>query len=89
MRAEFEQMIEHTKQAVPGLQFIRVTLEYDPEWPENEPQVVLWAKRDIQSVNPTGAAVNMDLSRWMAETLTTEVFVQFVMIAVYGDVDGR
>jgi hypothetical protein len=87
MRAEPEQMIEHAKQAVPGLQLIRVILENDPEWPENEPQLVIWAKRDIQSVDPSGAAVNMDLCRWMAETLTTEVSLQFVILAVYGDVD--
>ena len=88
MQAEFDQMIEHAKQAVPGLEFIRVTLEYDPECPENEPRVVIWAKRDREAIEPSAAAVNMDLSRWRAETLSPDVCWQIVMIVVYGDFHG-
>jgi hypothetical protein len=45
MQREFEQMIEHAKQALPHLRAIRVTLEYNPECPHEDPGVVIWAHR--------------------------------------------
>jgi hypothetical protein len=83
MRAEFEQMIEHAKQAVSGLQFIRVTLEYDPEWPENEPRVVLWARRDDAAVEPSTAAVNWELAGWRGELFPPHVCWHIGMLACH------
>ncbi len=88
MQAEFELMIEHAKQAVPGLRFIRVTLEYDPEWPENEPRVVIWARRDDLSVEPSTAVLNKELANWRGHRFPPQVCWHIVMMACYGVADG-
>jgi hypothetical protein len=88
MRAEYEQMLEHVKQAVPGLQFIRVTLEYDPVRPEDDPQVIIWARRDDATVEPSTAAVNWELAGWMGNDFPPEVCIQFTVMACHGVADG-
>ena len=46
MQRELEQMVQHALQTAPGLHEIRVTLEFDPEFPDAIPQLVIWAHRD-------------------------------------------
>jgi hypothetical protein len=46
IQPEFEQILDHAREAVPHLRQLRVTLEYDPERPLSDPGVVIWAHRE-------------------------------------------
>jgi hypothetical protein len=46
MQREFEQMLEHARQTIPRLRQLRVMLEHDPVRPQDDPQIVIWARRD-------------------------------------------
>lgn len=88
MQAEFDQMIEHAKQAVPGLSYIRATLEYNPECPADDPKVVIWARREDSCVDPPTATVNWELAGWRGERFPPQVRWHIVMMACYGVADG-
>ena len=45
MQREFETMVEHTKQTVPGLRAIEVILDDDPEGTVG-PGIIIWGQRD-------------------------------------------
>jgi hypothetical protein len=87
IKEAFEQMLEHARQTVPQLKYLRVTLEYDPGCPMRDPQIVIWAKRDYippeDSLDPTG----FDFRAWQAEHFPPQVFVHVLLMSVYGDVD--
>src|SRR5437764_1205163 len=89
MQREFEHMIEHAKQTAPGLRSIRVTLEYDPECPTNDPGIVIWVHRE--DLLPPGQTdlVDWEWGGWQARTFPCEVCAHFVMISVLGGTDGR
>jgi hypothetical protein len=87
MQPQFEQMLEHARHTVPHLQLLRVTLEYDPGCPTNDPQVVIWAKRDFVPPTDTLDITDMDFGRWQAQVFPPGVFTHFLLLSVYGDVD--
>jgi hypothetical protein len=84
MQREFEQMLEHTRQTVPGLRSIRVTLEFNPET-DDAPGVVIWSNMDDRGLayDPTEST----WGRWKIETFPPEVCIRFVMLTVIGAVD--
>ena len=88
LRREFEQMIEHAKRTAPGLRAIRVTLEYDPVCPSNEPQVVIQVHRhDLSSEEAWTDQTDWDWGGWQVTTFPPEVCQHFVMSSVYGGPD--
>jgi hypothetical protein len=88
MQREFEQMIEHAKQALPGLRAIRVTLEYDPECPTNPPGVVIWAHRDDSLWKGKLDPAEEDYTSWKISTFPPEVLWHITVMPVYGGPDG-
>jgi hypothetical protein len=88
MQGELEQMIEHAKRTAPGLRAIRVTLEYDPACPHNDPGVVIWVHRDEPADKSTFDRTGWDWSRWRGVTFPPEVCWHISMISVYGGPDG-
>jgi hypothetical protein len=89
MQPELEQMIEHVKRTAPGLRAIRVTLEYDPACPSNEPQVVIWAHLDeLSREEALKDRTGWDWGGWQGETFPPQVFQHFLMTWVYGGPDG-
>jgi hypothetical protein len=87
MQAEFDQMVAHAWQTLPGLSRIHVTLE-PPYDTGDEPGVVLWAYLTIpwqQSVR-----VAEEYIRWEVTTFPPDVCRHFSLLTVPGDSsDGR
>lgn len=87
LQAEFERMVEHTRQTAPGLRSISVTLGFDP-CPEVDPGIVLWAHRDHPG--PGYDPTNWNWGAWEVATFPPEVSVHFTMISTVADAnDGR
>ena len=88
MQREFEQMIEHAKQALPHLRAIRVTLEYNPECPHEDPGVVIWAHRSDSPAPGTLDQTVSDYSEWKIRTFPPEVCFNTTVLPVHGGTDG-
>lgn len=84
LHEEFEQMLEHTRQAVPGLRSIQVKLEYNPET-EDQPAVVIWSSMEDRGLDYDPTAEQW--SRWEIETFPPEVCIHFVMVPILGATD--
>jgi hypothetical protein len=67
MQREFQAMLQHTRQAVPGLRAVRVTLEYDPACPATDPGVVIRAHRE-EPGDPSQDRADCDWSEWKLAT---------------------
>jgi hypothetical protein len=87
LQREFGQMIEHAKQTAPGLRAIRVTLEYDPACPHNDPGVVIWVHRDEPADKHALGRTDQDWGEWEVATFSPQVLLNIVMISVYGGPD--
>jgi hypothetical protein len=88
MQPEFEQMLERVRQIVSGLRSMRVTLEFDPACPENEPGIAIWAYRDDL---PTGSPIDYTdwhWGEWQSATFPPNVCRHFVMVSLYGASNG-
>jgi hypothetical protein len=88
MQREFEEMIEHAKQALPGVRWIDVTLTDSPEEPGD-------LRIRISPHRPPPSNLN-ELDR--AECGYIDLFIQafspqvcehFCVLSFYGDSDGR
>ena len=86
MQRELELMVEHSKQAVPGLQSLEVTLEIDPDG-SDDPRVVLWARRDDPNVGNDRTEWRWD--EWMVQSFPPEVCQHYVLVTTYGAANGR
>jgi hypothetical protein len=86
MRRELDQMIEHAIQTAPGLRAVRVTLEPDPDFPENGLWVVLEAHRE-----PTSAGSDLlgQWGEWRGATFSPEVCWHIKMWPTFREPDGR
>src|SRR5579885_1176489 len=89
MQHEFEQMLEHTRQTISRLRQLRVTLEYDPVHPKDDPQIVIWAHREVVPPNGSPDLPEWEWNAWQVRTFPPQVFQHFVLLTVEGDVDGR
>jgi hypothetical protein len=80
MQKEFDQMLEHTRQVVPGLRAIKVelALPYDTG---SEPGITIEAYRSDPWVpnDPT----EWNWGRWKIETFPPEVCEHFVMMTLF------
>lgn len=81
---EFEAMLEHTQQVVPGLRSIEVKLDETPE--TGPPGVVLWAHRD--DPGPGDDAAERRWWGWQIETFPPEVCQNFILLTI-DHTDGR
>ncbi|SRR6266542_385143 len=86
MQRELEQMLEHVRQAVPGLRTIAVELwdQYDLDV---EPRVVILAT--MVSENPVEDRTENALGRWKVTTFSPDVCRHFVILILYEAWDGR
>jgi len=81
MQKELDQMIAHTRQAVPGLQRLDVVL--DPPYDTgDEPYLTIWATID-QPLVPSDKT-SSDWGRWKVTTFPPEVCQHFAMLIQYG-----
>jgi hypothetical protein len=81
MQREFDAMIEHTRQAVPYLRSIEVTLE-EPYDTGDEPGIVIWAT--VDNPHPLADTSETQWSNWKVSTFSPDVCRHFVMLVVYG-----
>jgi 2'-5' RNA ligase len=89
LQRELEQMIEHARQTARGLRAIRVTLEYDPVYPANDPQVVVWVHRDVPPEGPAADKTGWQWAEWIARTFPPHVTLALCVMPTYGEPDGR
>jgi hypothetical protein len=82
---EFEQMLEHAQRTAPGFRRIHVTLQHDPECPQNDPGIILWVNRDDLPDPTKRDPTDWDWCGWMAHTFPPEVGIHFSLISTYGD----
>jgi hypothetical protein len=87
LQREFEQMLEHAKQTVPGLRSINVTLVYDPET-GYDPRVIIEAMMP-EPERPEEDETESNYSWWKINTFPPAVFMHFCMMTVYEARDGR
>jgi hypothetical protein len=86
LQSEFEAMLEHTLEAVPGLRGVDVTLAHDPEG-EDVPRVIIVAYMEYRGLeyDPT----EDDWGRWLVTWFTPDVSSHFAMITAYEATDSR
>ena len=77
MESELARMLEHVRHEVPGLQSIKVTLEYDPEG-EDEPRVVIWCPISHRGLNYD--PIEDELGVWKVSNFPSQVCQHFVML---------
>lgn len=80
-KAELQQMIEHVRQAVPGLRSIEVVLSPPYDLGDTD-RVVVEATMEDPGLedDPT----NRELGRWQVETFPPEVCEHFCILTLYG-----
>jgi hypothetical protein len=80
LQREFQEMIEHTKQAVRGLHAIEVVLDRNPEAPDDL-GIVIWTHRTHPGSedDPTGR----DWGAWLVRAFPPDVWRHFVMLTIY------
>jgi hypothetical protein len=83
-RREFETLLDHTKQVIPDLRAIEVTLDDTPE--TGPPGVILWAHRSEPWMGDDPTERNW--GAWFVETFPSEVCQNFVILSIYPS-DGR
>ncbi|HEX8202999.1 MAG TPA: hypothetical protein VF590_21160 [Isosphaeraceae bacterium] len=83
-RREFEAMLEHARQVVPGLRAFEVELHDFPE--TGPPGVVIWAHRD--DPGPGDDPTHWNWRRWKGETFSPEVCLNFALLSIF-HADGR
>ncbi len=81
MQREFEHMLQHALQTVPGLRSIEVTLEYNPETGD-DPRVVIWSY--MEDNGRVDDPTEDEYGRWKVTTFPPEVCEHFVMLTVPG-----
>jgi hypothetical protein len=86
MQAELERMIEHTRQSVPGLRRIDVTLAPAYDDPPT-PGINIEAHTDRPFIE--GDRTRSQWGRWKVTTFPPEVCEHFVLLLCYGPDDAR
>ena len=86
MDREFEAMLEHSRQFVPGLRSIAVSLEHDLDQ-GGDPGVVIWAHRE--EPGPGDDPTDRRWAAWKVETFSPHICIHFVLLSLFGAADGR
>jgi hypothetical protein len=81
MHTELDRMLEHTRQAVPGLRSIEVqlALPYDTG---DETSIVIQATMD--NPHQDDDTTDTEWAKWQVRTFSAEVCRYFVMLSLYG-----
>lgn len=87
MQNEFDRMLEYSKQNIPDLQAMEVTLEYDGEFVDRDPMVTLWCRRP--DPGRTEDVTDWEWGAWFVRTFDPAVCIHFVMVSSYEAVNGR
>jgi len=80
LQHEFQQMLERTLQTVVDLKAIEVTVEHDPDEPE-DPTIVLSAHRP--DPGPGDDSTDRDWGAWFVRAFPPDVCRHFVMLSYY------
>jgi hypothetical protein len=87
MQHEYEQMVAHAKQTLPGLKAIEVGFDEDPD-KLTAPGVILLARREHPG--PGYDATHRRWRDWLIATFPPKVLLNFTLLSVYeGEPDGR
>jgi hypothetical protein len=85
LQREFEMILDHTRQAIPGLRALDVTLQ-DPTTPGDWPGILLRARRPYEGeLDLTGR----QWDAWMIQQFPPRVGAQFVLLPVCEGGDER
>jgi hypothetical protein len=87
MQREFEQMLEHARQTIPGLRALTATLTFDPE-EEVEPRVLMLATVP-EPKRPEEDETEWEFGRWQIDTFLPAVSSQFLLMTEYEAPHGR
>ena len=87
MRSEFDEIVEHARQTLPGLRKIEVTLSYLVDEPETPPKVALDAYRPWLSQQEE-ATIHDAWSRWFVR-LPLSTRLNFILMSMPEEADGR
>ena len=82
MESELEELLEHTRQTVPGLRAIEVELDFDA-YGKGEQGVNILAYRDDPGPECQYDPVDTEWGRWKIQTFRPEVCMIFVLCSVY------
>jgi hypothetical protein len=88
LRPEFEAMLEHAKQAIPGVRSILVRV--DDSFETGEPIILILADLSQPGTSgPGGSGESAELAwdRWAVETFPPDVNRHFCMMAIHGTGD--
>ena len=79
MQREFEQMVEHTRQTVPGLKSIAAIADFGPCG--DDPGVILCSLR--ADPGPGHDRTDWDWGSWQIATFPPQVCIRFTMLSGY------
>ena len=86
MQRQFEQMIEHTRQTVPGLKSIEVVADFGPCG--DDPGIIIWSHRP--DPGPGDDRTDRKWGEWQISEFPPEVWSHFSMLSAYeAPADGR
>lgn len=88
MQREFEAMIEHTKQALPGVRWIEVTLVDSPEEPDDL-RILISPHRPPPPTLDEADPAEWAYSGWVVRAFPPQVCEHFCMLSFYGADNGR
>ena len=83
---EFQQMLDHTRETVPGLRAIEVIAEEEP-YERGHASVIIIPVR--QDPGPGDDPTNRNWGNWFVDTFPPEVCEHFVMVSGYEAPDAR
>jgi|SRR5580704_16556335 hypothetical protein len=84
LQDEFDQMLEHTRQVIPGLRSISVLLA-PPYDTDDEPRVIIEPTMDDPHL--VHDRTEREWGRWMVNTFSPDVGRHFCLLTVYGVAD--
>ena len=90
LQHQFDELLEHTKDTVPSLKSIEVTLEYDADTDGGDPGIVIWAHRpDPGPELIMEDRTDWEWGRWLVTTYPADVCRHFCMLPRFETADGR
>ena len=86
LQHEFDAIVQHAKETVPGLRSIEIKLSYAP-WMSPDPAVLIYFHR--MGGGEENDTTDDIWTNWMVETFPPEVCIAFPVLTVYEKDDGR
>ena len=88
LEREFAEIIEHAKQALPGVRWVDVTLTDSPEEP-GDLRILISPHRPPPSNLDALDRAEWNYGAWFVEAFSPHVCQHFCVLSFYGDSDGR